>query len=161
MALIDCPECGREVSSSASVCPACAYPIGTGSPRVSARGVSQPPDPRWWKIAIPILGRLSVAAILAIGAVDEQSVAGLIGSILIGASAIPAWYRWKIERLRLGPSGAAPAEGLEDRILEMEHRHREQIVQLEQGHAGQIAELEERMDFTERLLTKREKIGPG
>jgi hypothetical protein len=88
-------------------------------------------------------------------------VAGLIGSVLIGGSAIPAWYRWKIERLRSGPPGAALAEGLEDRMSEMEHRHREQMVQLERGHAGQIAELEERIDFTERLLTKREQIGPG
>ncbi len=36
MALIDCPDCGREVSSSASVCPDCAYPIGSGSPPVQA-----------------------------------------------------------------------------------------------------------------------------
>ncbi len=123
--------------------------------------MSEPSGPKWWKIAIPILGRISVAAILAAGAVEEESVAGLIGSILIGASAIPAWYRWKIERLRLGSSGAALAEGVEDRMSEMEHRHREQLAQLERGHAGQIAELEERMDFTERLLTKREEIGPG
>jgi NMD protein affecting ribosome stability and mRNA decay len=35
MALIDCPECGREVSSSASVCPDCAYQLGPapGGPR--------------------------------------------------------------------------------------------------------------------------------
>ncbi len=31
MALIDCPECGREVSSSAAVCPVCAYPVSTGT----------------------------------------------------------------------------------------------------------------------------------
>lgn len=27
MALIKCPECGREVSDRATVCPSCAYPI--------------------------------------------------------------------------------------------------------------------------------------
>ncbi len=27
MALIKCPECGKEVSDKASVCPVCAYPI--------------------------------------------------------------------------------------------------------------------------------------
>jgi NMD protein affecting ribosome stability and mRNA decay len=27
MALINCPECGQEVSSKASVCPRCAFPL--------------------------------------------------------------------------------------------------------------------------------------
>ena len=27
MALIRCPECGREVSSQAPACPACGYPL--------------------------------------------------------------------------------------------------------------------------------------
>jgi len=40
---------------------------------------------------------------------------------------------------------------VEDRMVELEHRHLEQI-----------ADLEERIEFTERLLTKqREQIGPG
>ncbi len=30
MALISCPECGAQVSSSASACPNCAYPICEG-----------------------------------------------------------------------------------------------------------------------------------
>ena len=30
MALIKCPECGTEVSSSAETCPKCAYPIAGG-----------------------------------------------------------------------------------------------------------------------------------
>jgi len=28
MALIKCPECGREVSDTARACPCCAYPLG-------------------------------------------------------------------------------------------------------------------------------------
>lgn len=28
MALITCPECGRQVSDAAQVCPNCGYPIG-------------------------------------------------------------------------------------------------------------------------------------
>ncbi len=40
---------------------------------------------------------------------------------------------------------------IEDRIVEMEHLHQEQM-----------AELEERIDFADRLLIKqREQIGPG
>ena len=41
MALIDCPECGREVSDVAEVCPECAYPVRTGTPSLPVRAVSQ------------------------------------------------------------------------------------------------------------------------
>ena len=46
-------------------------------------------------------------------------------------------------------------------MSQMERRYQQQIAQLEQAHDGQLAELEERVDFAERLLTKREQIGPG
>ncbi len=78
----------------------------------------------------------------------------LIGGLLIAGSAIPVWYRDRIERLRAGRAGSADTalvDGLEDRMVELEHRHLEQI-----------ADLEERIEFAERLLTKqREQIGPG
>lgn len=32
MALIKCPECGKQVSSSALTCPACGYPISVDNP---------------------------------------------------------------------------------------------------------------------------------
>lgn len=32
MAMIECPECGRKVSSMAKVCPDCGYPIAENSP---------------------------------------------------------------------------------------------------------------------------------
>ena len=49
MALIGCPECGKEVSSAAPVCPQCGYPIasnpaGPASPR-PPWPASQPPGP--------------------------------------------------------------------------------------------------------------------
>lgn len=31
MALIHCPECGREISDKASACPGCGYPIAPDS----------------------------------------------------------------------------------------------------------------------------------
>jgi len=39
MALIACPECSKEVSSAASACPSCAYPI---TPQAPAGGASAP-----------------------------------------------------------------------------------------------------------------------
>ena len=164
MALIECRECGREVSSSAAACPECAYPIGTRTrrSRVPQPVASGPSGRPWWKTAIPILGRIAVGSILMVFAMDEQSVAGLIGGLLIGGSAIPAWYRDKFDRLGVGRAAPPRDDRLEDQMAEMELRHREQMAQLEQTHTGQIADLEERMDFTERLLTeRREQIGPS
>ncbi len=163
MALIECPECGRDVSSSAAACPSCAYPVGTGTPPVPPRAVSGPPKSQWWKTAASIVGRLALGGFLAgIGGGEEDSVAAVIAGLIIGGSAIPVWYRDKIERLRAGRAATALDDRIEDRIAEMEHRHREQIVQFEQMHTGQMAELEERIDFAERLLTKqRDQIGRG
>jgi len=45
MALIACPECGREISTDAQACPACGYPLAerngfaTPSPEAQARAV--------------------------------------------------------------------------------------------------------------------------
>ena len=145
MPLIECPECGREVSSSAAACPACAYPVATGTP-------AEPPQRRWWRTAISIVGRLALGGFLAgIGGGEEESVAAVIGGLIIGASAIPVWYRDRIERLKAGRTPVRVLDDrVEDRMAEMELRHREQIV-----------DLEERVDFAERLLTKqRGQIGP-
>jgi len=51
MALINCPECGRQVSTAAKVCPNCGYPV---SEKVSQPGASPADEllievrPSWW-----------------------------------------------------------------------------------------------------------------
>ena len=159
MALIECPECGREVSSSAGACPQCAYPVGTGTPAVSSRAVSGSPTHSWWNTA-SIVGRIGVGGILVLLARVEQELGadtGLLG-LLVAGSAIPTWIRHKMESSRIGQIDTAPVDGLEDRMVELEDRH----LELEHRHLEQITDLEERIDFAERLLTKRrEQIGPG
>jgi hypothetical protein len=108
------------------------------------------------RLALSIVVRLGGGVILLAGGLEEESVAGVIGAVLVGGSVIPAWYRDKIERLKAGRSGQALADGLEERLADLELRHREQMAQMEQVHSGRVAELEERIDFTERLLSKRE-----
>ena len=164
MALIECPECGREVSNRAAACPECAYPVGTETPAEPPRAVKAPPKRQWWRTAMSIVGRLTVGAIMvtAGGDASEATIAAVIGGLIIGASAIPVFYRDRIERLKAGWGATTLDDRIEDRMVELEHRHREQIRQVDQMHTAQIAELEERIDFTERLLTKqREQIGPG
>lgn len=107
-------------------------------------------------MALPLLGRVLLGTILAsVGMAEEQSVAALIGGLIIGGSAIPAWYRAKIERMRASRSTAEVDARLDNRITELEQRHQHQIANLERIHQGQLTELEERVDFAERLLTKR------
>ena len=36
MALISCPECGREVSTAAEACPQCGYPIHSETPELAS-----------------------------------------------------------------------------------------------------------------------------
>jgi len=170
MALIDCPECGREVSSSAAVCPVCAYPVSTGTPPVPPTALREPPaEPpglspspsefvaavTWWKTAIPLLGRVVLGVMLAaIGGDEEGSVAAVIGGVIIAGSAIPAWYRDKIERLKAGREAPGLDDRFADRMADLEHRQQVQMDRLEQMHSEQMADLEERVDFAERLLTK-------
>jgi phosphoglycerate-specific signal transduction histidine kinase len=101
-----------------------------------------------------IVGRLTVGAIMVAAGGDESeaTIAAVTGGLIIGASAIPVFYRDRIERLKAGRTPVRVLDDrVDDRMAEMEHLHQEQI-----------AELEERIDFAERLLTKqRDEIGRG
>ena len=151
MALIQCPECGREVSHSAAACPDCAYPVAKGSTTVPSRAAGEPSKPSWWP-AVSIIGRIAVGGFLLLLARVEQELGvemGLVG-LLVAGSAIPTWYHHRMERLRSGWADTL-VDGLEDRM-----------VQLEQRHLDQMTDLEERIEFTERLITKqRAQIGPS
>ncbi len=58
MALINCPECGKQVSTAAKACPYCGYPVAEHVPQTepSVPAVSQAPStevlaevrPSWW-----------------------------------------------------------------------------------------------------------------
>ena len=61
MALIPCPECGREVSSAAPACPACGYPLHAGSatpasPAPPAEPQSALQSPHLWGRVAMVLG---------------------------------------------------------------------------------------------------------
>lgn len=152
MALIECPECRREVSSRAAACPTCAYPIATRSAAPAPEGA----PPKWRRrllLAVQVAARLIVGFVLFGIGVDEGSDAGAasaFGGLLIAGSSIPVLYRaW------MGRPGTPDSSEVEERMAAMEQRHREQMAALAQMQADQIADLEERIDFTERLLTKQ------
>src|SRR5204863_4816365 len=51
MALINCPECGQQVSTEAETCPACGYPVAERAPGKAAdlQTVLLEVRPSWWK----------------------------------------------------------------------------------------------------------------
>lgn len=52
MALIPCPECGQEVSTSAKSCPQCGFPVAeklTGSAPAPADELLAEVRPSWWR----------------------------------------------------------------------------------------------------------------
>ena len=172
MALIECPECGREVSSNALACPTCAYPVATGTPSEPVRAVAPRKMRNRAMLAVQIVPRLFVGAMLigvgVDGSPEDAAIAATIGGILVAVSAIPVWIRARsgqllsrAEREMIALVGKGSAGRLEERVATMEERHREQMAELARMQADQIAELEERVDFAERLLTKqREQINP-
>jgi hypothetical protein len=60
MPLIDCPECGKQVSTAAHACPVCGYPVAeklAADPEAALAAAAPPPDPNrvlveirpsWW-----------------------------------------------------------------------------------------------------------------
>jgi hypothetical protein len=71
MALIDCPECGIQVSSAAVSCPKCAYPIAEAVQ--DALGNTEEPKPKkkpmstGRKLLIGFLGTLALWVVLTYG----------------------------------------------------------------------------------------------
>jgi hypothetical protein len=55
VALVDCPECGRQVSTLAAACPHCGFPVSDAligeAPR-RERGPSRWTDPGFWVIVV-------------------------------------------------------------------------------------------------------------
>jgi len=119
--------------------------------------------PKWWRTALSIVARFAAGAIIAgVGGGEEESAAAVVGGVLIAASAIPTWYRAKIERLKAAHGSNWAVHRIEERMVDLERRQQEQLDRIEREQTEQIADLEERVEFAERLLTKqREQIGPG
>ncbi|HSK74719.1 MAG TPA: zinc ribbon domain-containing protein [Pyrinomonadaceae bacterium] len=72
MALIICPECGKEVSASAVACPNCGHPFATLDPPTVVRETVPPPVieretfPKWVLIPIVVIGVLLLFTLVAL-----------------------------------------------------------------------------------------------
>ena len=148
MPFIDCPECGREISSRAPTCPECGCPVAAPDPAQRALASTHR-----WQDALNLLARLGIGTFLiAVGATGSGE-AGVIGGVIIAASAIPAWFQNRTDRLRSGDSRAIERR-LEQRIGDLERQVQEQVEHFDQAQSERVTDLEERLDFAERLLTR-------
>jgi hypothetical protein len=97
MALIDCPECGHEVSDSAVACPACAFPMTAPTDKTPEQ---RPPTQtveltgKKWK-GLQLWSVLAMLAGLLFGLVEDPRltlvfcIPGLIGIAIAKAG---AWW---------------------------------------------------------------------
>lgn len=89
MALIECPECGVQVSSSAESCPKCGYPIAGAGPNQAHGGNVQTIEQtsKYLKIQQLLSILLIIASFFALGSGDVgAAVAG--PALLVGV----LWY---------------------------------------------------------------------
>lgn len=66
MALIECPECGEQVSTLAAACPHCGFPMSGTAPEAGrrSRGPSRWTDPGFWVIVIGLAAVIAVSILL-------------------------------------------------------------------------------------------------
>jgi hypothetical protein len=100
MALITCPECNREVSSSATACPHCAYPIAargspppslpaaTGTSRTNEVASTPQPKQSYLKRILIIAGAITGLVVLIIGGCSLLIVLGTGRSLIQQVSKI-------------------------------------------------------------------------
>jgi hypothetical protein len=87
MALISCPECGRQVSDKAPTCPTCGAPIALQSTTPSPIYVSAPPAPRKTNVSCLQGGCVILLVLFLIGLVAGECGKGSSSS---GSSPTPS-----------------------------------------------------------------------
>jgi hypothetical protein len=102
-----------------------------------------------------ILGRTILGAVFLASGIVWEAPPVFIGALIVAGSSIPIWLRAKRSE-RMGVSGDVRRleTRLEQRLQDAEDRVNQQAVEIDEN-ARQMAELEERLDFTERLLTRQ------
>lgn len=153
MALIECPECGTDISSKAPTCPRCAYPVSKKRTELSS-GLLSPRS--GLDVAWQLVGRVVLGGVLFASGLVWEAPPVLISSLVIFGSCVPIWIRARRTAM-LGHTGdtAALESRLRELIADTEYRQAQQLDEVAEQNSRQIAEIEERLDFTERLLARQ------
>jgi hypothetical protein len=68
VALVDCPECGKQVSTLAIACPHCGFPLSRravgAQDRRPERGPSRWTDPGFWVIVVGLIVVIILSIVL-------------------------------------------------------------------------------------------------
>jgi len=96
MALINCPECGAQVSSSAESCPKCAYPIAGGGSTQAHAGKIQTVEQtsKSYKLQQLLSSLLIIGSIVVMIAGDPSSgaIGTLVGLIWYISARFMTWW---------------------------------------------------------------------
>ena len=167
MALVECPECGAGVSSSAVACPSCAFPIRAP---LSSLQVAQPASAPGRRtptgataVALDtvkgVAARLVMGAFLILTAIPFEAVPAVIGGIVVAGSSFFLWRKAK-KAATMDSDGGQTSAQVKEFLLDAEERQLRAIADFEEQAEQRLADLEERIDFHERLLIKsREQSG--
>ena len=94
MALINCPECGVQVSSCAESCPKCAYPIAGGGSTQANAGKIQTVEQtsKQYKMQELLSGLLCCGSIIVIIMAIANSQSGATAFGVLGLLVGMIWY---------------------------------------------------------------------
>jgi len=167
MALIDCPECGIEISSRAQFCPRCGVPLGRAHPnRPHERGSFNIPviPMTGLDVVRSIVGRLVVGVSVFIGGAATEDPMAIIGALVVGASCIPLYLKARRAEKRglagAGPDISALEDRLERRLLDAEDRVARHLAESDRS-SMRVGDVEERLEFLERLLAREREQREG
>lgn len=106
-----------------------------------------------------ILSRLLLGGVLVASAGAYEAVPVLICGLIVSGSAVPVALRgYKKKVLRDAELGIGDMESLvERRIADFEDRNFQYLNELEDRAFSRIEAVEERIDYTERLLARRDE----
>ncbi len=157
MALIECPECGTDVSSRAQTCPRCAYPFGKGNKGLRrSPGTGIPSPYSGMDLAKTVVARVVLGGVLFASGITWEAPPVIISALVVFGSCVPVWFKARRAAiLRSGSESGVLESRLKEFMSDMEYRQVQQLDDIAEQNARQIAELEERLDFTERLLAKQ------
>ncbi len=82
----------------------------------------------------------------------------VIGLMVVGTGCVSlliAVGTWARGRLRGDGAGTNVEEYVDLRLMELAEQHERELSEVEERYGPKIGELEERLDFAERLLTRR------
>ena len=97
MALIECPECGGQVSTLAAACPHCGFPVSESAVVARRRpgGPSRWTDPGFWVIVIGLAAVIAVSILLLRQAArQEESDPSRPATTTEAAMLVPAGKGW-------------------------------------------------------------------